>query len=96
MFERCDKRRNEMRLTIECEMNDRWMPHFLAMLKTMQRLGSIGSSRIVGMFADGDGDFRPEFTIKEPPVVVPLEVNPVYNDDCKTKDAKCDYFFDAG
>jgi hypothetical protein len=27
----------------------------------MEKLGSRGSSREVGLFADGDGDFRPKF-----------------------------------
>jgi hypothetical protein len=45
-----------------CSMKDRWVPHFLAALKYMQRLGGIGSSRMVSFFADGDGDFRPRFT----------------------------------
>jgi hypothetical protein len=42
-------------------MRTRWVPHFLSMLKYMQYLGNIGSSRNVTLFADGDGDFRPEF-----------------------------------
>lgn len=50
-----------MKFTIHCEMKDRWVPHFLAMLKYMQHLGNIGGSRQVGLYADGDGDFRPKF-----------------------------------
>lgn len=42
-------------------MRTRWIPHFLAMLKYMQQLGSLGSSREVTFYADGDGDFRPKF-----------------------------------
>jgi len=42
-------------------MKARWVPHFLAMLKYMQFLGNIGSSRKVSLYADGDGDFRPKF-----------------------------------
>lgn len=42
-------------------MNERWIPHFLGMLKYMQQLGSLGSSRKVGIYSDGDGDFRPKF-----------------------------------
>ena len=47
--------------TIKATMRSRWVPHFLAMLQYMQKLGSWGSSREVGLFADGDGDFRPKF-----------------------------------
>jgi hypothetical protein len=47
--------------TITCTMRTRWVPQFLGMLKAMQRLGSIGSSRNVSIMADGDGDFRPKF-----------------------------------
>jgi len=46
---------------IKCKMRSRWVPHFLAMLKYMQQLGSLGGSRIVSFYSDGDGDFRPEF-----------------------------------
>lgn len=49
------------KFTIDCEMSERWIPHFLAMLKYMQQLGSMGSSRIVSVYVDGDGDFRPKF-----------------------------------
>lgn len=42
-------------------MNERWIPHFLGMLKYMQQLGSLGSSRKVSIYSDGDGDFRPKF-----------------------------------
>ena len=47
--------------TIKVEMQERWIPHFLSMLKYMQRLGSMGASRIVSIYADGDGDFSPKF-----------------------------------
>jgi hypothetical protein len=46
---------------IKVTMKDRWIPHFLAMLKYMEQLGNAGSSRTVSFFADGDGDFRPKF-----------------------------------
>ena len=48
--------------TINVEMSERWVPHFLAMLKTMQAYGSIGCSRTVAIYSDGDGDFRPKFS----------------------------------
>lgn len=51
--------------TLECEMEERWIPYFLAFLEDMQACGNIGHSEILGFYADGDGDFRPKFTIKE-------------------------------
>jgi len=48
-------------ITITATMKDRWVPHFLSMLRYMERCGAVGSSRTVGIYADGDGDFRPKF-----------------------------------
>lgn len=50
-----------MKFTVEIEMKDRWVPHFLSMLKYMENLGVLGGSRYVAFYADGDGDFRPKF-----------------------------------
>ena len=60
--------------TITCTMRERWVPHFLAMIKYMQKLGSWGSSRDVTIFADGDGDFRPRFEWDES---LPSDAEPV-------------------
>lgn len=49
------------KFTIEVEMNERWIPHFMSMLKYMEMLGNKGSSRQVGIYADGDGGFNPKF-----------------------------------
>lgn len=49
------------KFTIEVEMKERWVPHFMSMLKRMEYLGNIGASGNTGIFADGDGDFRPKF-----------------------------------
>lgn len=46
---------------ISYRMKRRWLPHFIAMLKTMQSFGSAGHSGHVAFYADGDGDFRPKF-----------------------------------
>ena len=48
--------------TIACEMEERWVDHFMSMLHMMQSLGNLGSSRILGFYSDGDGDFRPKFS----------------------------------
>ena len=66
-------------------MRTRWVPHFLAMLKYMERLGSVGASRTVSFFADGDGDFRPKFEFDEE-----LKVKEQDMQDFK------DRFYDAG
>lgn len=50
------------RFTIECSMEERWIPHFLGMLKAMESFGSMGCSRRITFYSDGDGDYRPKFT----------------------------------
>ena len=52
---------DEVTFTVQCTMRARWVPHFLGLLQMMQRLGSIGGSRTVSFYSDGDGDFRPKF-----------------------------------
>lgn len=65
--------------TIECTMEERWIPHFLGMLKYMEQLGSQGSSRQVTFVSDGDGDFHPKFNWDDeydlPPVAKPVRDN---------------------
>ena len=53
----------ETTLIIKCTMRERWVSVFLGMLKKMQYLGAIGSSRYVTIFSDGDGSFRPKFEV---------------------------------
>jgi len=43
---------------LKIKMRKRWIPTFLTMLKYMEYLGDVGSSRKVGIFVDGDGDFQ--------------------------------------
>lgn len=57
--------------TIKCTMNARWATQFLGMLKCMQKLGSMGSSRMVEFYSDGDGDFRPKFEWDEATLGIP-------------------------
>lgn len=54
-----------MKFQVDVEMEDRWAPYFVGMLKEMERLGSIGSSRGISFYADGDGDFHPKFSWPE-------------------------------
>lgn len=75
-----------MKFTIEVDMQDRWIPHFLSMLKYIQHLGAIGSSRKVSIYADGDGDFRPVFKWNK---FLPSDAKPV-------KDEAGDRLYDAG
>lgn len=75
-----------MKFTIEAEMKDRWVPHFLSMLKYMQQLGGLGSSRTVAIYADGDGDFRPKFKWDD---ALSSDAKPI-------KDDKGDRIYDAG
>jgi len=46
---------------IKVTMRDRWIPHFIGMLKYMEQIGNIGASRRVSIYSDGDGDFNPKF-----------------------------------
>ena len=48
-------------IKITAQMDERWISEFLAMLKAMEALGNIGSSRTIKFYSDGDGDFRPKF-----------------------------------
>ncbi len=52
------------KFTIDVEMNERWIPHFLSMLDYIETCGKIGTSRYAAIYADGDGDFQPKFKIK--------------------------------
>ena len=72
--------------TIECTMRERWVPHFLSMLKYMQQLGGLGGSRTVSFYSDGDGDFRPKFKWNEE---LPSDAKP-------KKDVDGDRTYDAG
>ncbi len=78
-----------IKFTIKVEMSARWVPHFLAMLRTMQAYGNIGRSRTVAIYSDGDGDFRPKFSW-----------SPALNDCAKPKkpsgEQLVDVLFDAG
>lgn len=77
----------EIKFTVTCKMRRRWIPYFLSALRKMQYLGSIGSSRKVCIFADGDGDFKPKFEFD----------NKVIDEkfiEVKEKDGT--YFYDVG
>lgn len=75
----------EITFTIKCTMRKRWAAQLVSMLKRMQYLGGIGSSRKTAIYADGDGDFRPRFEFDQE---IP-EVEPANEHDGNT-------FYDAG
>ena len=47
------------KFTVECEMEESWIQPFVSMLKRMEGDGQVGHSEVVGLYADGDGNFRP-------------------------------------
>lgn len=66
-----------VQFSITCTMRASFVSHFLAMLKYMQFLGSVGASRKVAMYCDGDGSFRPKF---EWDARLPSDAKPVQDD----------------
>lgn len=60
-----DKDEDQMTCTITCKMTREWMERFLRFLDVMQKDGIIGHSETLSFFADGDGTFRPKFTVTE-------------------------------
>lgn len=60
-----DKDEDQMTCTITCKMTRDWMERFLRFLNVMQEDGIIGHSETLSFFADGDGTFRPKFTVTE-------------------------------
>jgi len=81
-----DLKGGKTEFTIKVTMENRWIPHFLAMLKYMEQLGNAGSSRRVSIYADGDGDFHPKFEWSED---LDSSAEPV-------KEHDGDRFYDAG
>lgn len=53
----------QVTFNIECTMSERWVNDFCSLLRRMERDGSMGHSEIIGFYSDGDGDFRPKFSI---------------------------------
>ena len=56
----------DIKFTIEVTTRDRWINDFCSLLKYMERCGKVGHSAFVGFYADGDGDFSPEFSFSIP------------------------------
>jgi hypothetical protein len=56
-------RSDDVTFHVTASMPVRWLPQFLGFLKAMQDNGAVGHSEVLGFFADGDGDFQPQFLI---------------------------------
>lgn len=84
---------DQVTFQVTVTMGRRWVPHFLGMLKTFQRLGSIAASRPVVFYADGDGDFNPKFEWT-------TDIKPVEREEQKLPldpgPGRSGFFFDAG
>jgi len=52
-----------MIINIKADIPDRWKDEFISMLKRMQLFGEMGHSGWIGLYSDGDGDFRPKFEV---------------------------------
>jgi len=76
-----------MKILIKADIPDRWVDTFLSMLKKLEYLGTIGSSRGVMIYSDGDGDFRPKFEFD-------TEFEEL--DKPEMEGPTSDYFYDAG
>lgn len=83
---------------ISYRMKRRWLPHFIAMLKTMQSFGNAGHSGHVAFYADGDGDFRPKFNFYVGTTPVENLPEPLNEVSAKKTNATLDNvtLFDAG
>lgn len=87
---------------VHCKMNKSWANEFLSFLKYVEKLGELGSSRTVALYADGDGDFRPHFDTKldfasREPIDVVSEFEKGVKDGSLSGNAyRADYLFDAG
>jgi len=88
-----------MEFNIKVTMPKRWIPYFLSMLRYMEHLGSLGSSRMLAFYSDGDGDFRPKFEseIKIPEVLMDTKTGEINDLGTKPKVAiKVERVYDAG
>lgn len=54
---------DDVTVTITITARKRWIKQLLGLFRDMQTLGSMGSSRMLGFYSDGDGDFRPKFDV---------------------------------
>lgn len=88
-----EKMKDHTTFTIKCTMKNRWIPHFLGMLKSMENLGRLGGSRWVRFYSDGDGDYRPKFEWDKE---LPEPKKPLKIEDVGQSPRSEGYDFDAG
>jgi len=84
--------REKVTFNVTCTMPRRWVQPFMSMLKYMEWCGNVGHSSDVGLFADGDGDFRPTFSATGEGADVKQYSRPracTYSSDEVTFDADC-------
>ena len=83
---------NDVTFNGELTMNKRWVDQFCSMLKYMESCGNNGHSSITAFYADGDGDFHPNFNIG-----IDYEKKEGYLEkDIKEKMPTPEVIFDAG
>lgn len=66
------KPEDNVTVDLKITVRKRWVPHLLGFFHRMEELGNIGSSRMIGFYADGDGDFRPSFEVGGEPIKDPV------------------------
>jgi hypothetical protein len=49
-------------ITINCRMDEKWLPYFVSMLRKMQNIGEVDDKKVVGIVA-GAKHFHPQFDI---------------------------------
>lgn len=64
-----------VKINVTIKVRKRWVPELLGLFHRMQNLGATGSSRMIGFYADGGGDFRPEFEVNGHPIKAHDQIN---------------------
>lgn len=81
-----------IKLTLDVEIEERWLPEFAAFLQCCQVNSKIGHSSWVGLYADGDGDFYFRANARE----VDLEKVSEPAKYFEEHETSVEYAFDAG
>lgn len=97
-----------VKVKLEFTVSKRWLKKIIALLSCLKYCGDVGTSRTIGFYADGDGDFRIK-DIKMNGVEIDPKIDwekygnePVFYDENagilnKYKTTRqVDFFFDAG
>lgn len=73
-------------------IKERWLDPFLNFLNQCEYYGNIGHSELLGFYVDGDGEFRPHFTIDGMPIHQYIELNDLSKYLAKEKEVKVFYY----